>query len=91
MSCKIGDSRLKGMETGPGLMRALAAVLENGCDVINMSYGEATMTPDIGRVVAVAQARGAVYCSCMLLHQSVEETRQDSERQEALSAASSSC
>ena len=28
VSCKIGDSRLEGMETGTGLTRALLAVLE---------------------------------------------------------------
>ena len=36
---KIGDTRLGSMETGPGLERGLLAVLENHCDVINMSYG----------------------------------------------------
>ena len=57
VSCKIGDTRLGGMETGPGLVRALGAVLENGCDVINMSYGEPTSTPDAGRFVELAQVR----------------------------------
>eukprot|EP00892_Ulva_mutabilis_P003276 jgi/Ulvmu1/131/UM001_0135.1 len=51
VSCKIGDTRVGGMETGPGLSRALAAVLDNKCDVINMSYGEPTMTPNQGRIV----------------------------------------
>jgi tripeptidyl-peptidase II len=46
---KIGDTRLGSMETGPGLERGLLAVLENGCDVINMSYGEPTKTPNKGR------------------------------------------
>jgi tripeptidyl-peptidase-2 len=40
ISCKIGDSRLGSMETGTGLVRALAAVMEAGADIINMSYGE---------------------------------------------------
>jgi Subtilase family len=57
VSCRIGDTRVKGMETGPGLTRALAAVLANKCDVINMSYGEPTMTPDAGRFVALANVR----------------------------------
>ena len=57
VSCKIGDTRVSGMETGPGLSRALAAVLENGCDVINMSYGEPTMTPDEGRIVDLINVR----------------------------------
>jgi hypothetical protein len=62
VSCKIGDTRLRGMETGPGLVRALGAVLNNNCDVINMSYGEPTTTPDIGRFVELAQV------CCHLLH-----------------------
>ena len=57
VSCKIGDTRLGGMESGPGLVRALVAVLENNVDIINMSYGEPTSTPDVGRFVALAKAR----------------------------------
>ena len=51
VSCKIGDTRLGSMETNVGLTRALIAVLENGCNLINMSYGEATATPNMGRQV----------------------------------------
>lgn len=50
VSVKIGDTRLGGMETGPGLVRGLKAVLDNHCDLINMSYGEPTSTPNFGRV-----------------------------------------
>ena len=50
VSVKIGDTRLDGMESGPGLVRGLKAVLENKCDLINMSYGEPTTTPGIGRI-----------------------------------------
>ena len=64
VSCKIGDTRVSGMETGPGLSRALAAVLENGCDVINMSYGEPTMTPNEGRIVDLINVRGASRDAC---------------------------
>lgn len=52
---KIGDTRLGSMETGPGLERGLLAVLENGCDVINMSYGEPTKTPNKGRFAEFAR------------------------------------
>ncbi len=50
VSVKIGDTRLDGMESGPGLVRGLQTVLENKCDLINMSYGEPSRTPNSGRV-----------------------------------------
>lgn len=49
VSCKIGDTRISGMETARGLVRALNVALQNGCDVINMSYGEPVQTPVGGR------------------------------------------
>ncbi|KAG7670442.1 hypothetical protein Ndes2437A_g04966 [Nannochloris sp. 'desiccata'] len=54
VSCKIGDTRLGSMETMVGLTRALVTVLENRCDLINMSYGEATSTSNAGRFVRLA-------------------------------------
>ncbi|GAB4814120.1 hypothetical protein N2152v2_001166 [Parachlorella kessleri] len=55
VSCKIGDSRLGSMETLVGLTRALIAVLDNGCHLINMSYGESTATPNMGRFIRLAE------------------------------------
>lgn len=50
VSVKIGDNRMIGMETGPGFERGISAVLDNKCDLINMSYGEPTITPNQGRL-----------------------------------------
>lgn len=55
VSCKIGDTRLGSMETNVGLTRALIAVLENKCDLINMSYGEAAAAVNAGRFVRLAE------------------------------------
>eukprot|EP00051_Salpingoeca_urceolata_P014677 m.187358 g.187358 ORF g.187358 m.187358 type:complete len:1260 (+) comp18155_c0_seq12:47-3826(+) len=55
VSIKIGDSRLGSMETGTGLVRGLIATLENKCDVINMSYGEASSVADVGRFIQLAE------------------------------------
>lgn len=57
VSCKIGDTRLSGMETGPGLLRGIAAARRAGAHIINMSYGEPTSTPDCGRFVEVVNVR----------------------------------
>lgn len=72
ISCKIGDSRLGSMETVVGLNRALGAVLNHGADVINMSYGEPTTTPNVGRFIELAnEARPAkgnwpcAECACL--------------------------
>jgi tripeptidyl-peptidase-2 len=51
VSVKIGDTRLGGMETGIGLARGIKAVLDHGCDLINMSYGEETSVPNHGRLI----------------------------------------
>ncbi|KAK2077755.1 hypothetical protein QBZ16_004603 [Prototheca wickerhamii] len=55
VSCKIGDTRLGSMETAPGLFRAIAAAVRHRVDIVNMSYGESTATPDAGRFVELAE------------------------------------
>uniref|UniRef100_A0A224ZB69 Tripeptidyl-peptidase 2 n=1 Tax=Rhipicephalus zambeziensis TaxID=60191 RepID=A0A224ZB69_9ACAR len=40
VSVAIGDLRLGSMETGTALVRAMVRVLQQGCQLINMSYGE---------------------------------------------------
>ena len=62
ISCKIGDSRLGGMETGTGLTRALITVLEHKADLINMSFGEATSTPNYGRFIELANEVTCMHC-----------------------------
>ena len=54
ISCKIGDSRLGSMETEVGLTRAIIATIQHRADLINMSYGEATSTPNAGRFIQLA-------------------------------------
>ncbi len=54
ISCKIGDTRLGSMETMTGLTRALVACLASGVNIINMSYGEPSGSPNQGRFVELA-------------------------------------
>ena len=54
VAVKIGDSRLDGMETASALVRALRTVLDNGCDLINLSFGEAASPPNCGRFMTQA-------------------------------------
>ena len=46
VSVKIGDTRLGSSSLGTGAVRGYATVLENECDLINMSYGGADAFPD---------------------------------------------
>ena len=47
----IGDTRLQAMETGTGLVRGVIAAARAKCDIINLSFGEATEVPDVGHLV----------------------------------------
>lgn len=55
------------METGTGLTRALITVLEHKADLINMSFGEATSTPNYGRFIELANEVMPGQC-CRRLH-----------------------
>lgn len=67
VSVKIGDTRLDGMETTSAIVRGLATVLQNDCDLINMSYGEPTTMPDAGRlnelISEVVNEHGVIFVS----------------------------
>ena len=49
------------MQTNVGLTRALIQVLKWKADLINMSYGEATATPNAGRFVDLADEASLTY------------------------------
>jgi tripeptidyl-peptidase-2 len=55
VSLKIGDTRLRGMETGTSLMRALIAAVHHKCHVLNISYGEGTSLPNTGRIIQMME------------------------------------
>ncbi|MBK9118998.1 MAG: S8 family serine peptidase [Phycisphaerales bacterium] len=53
VSVKIGDTRLGSTSVGTGEIRGVVAVLQNGCQLINMSYGGPTADPDSGRTIEI--------------------------------------
>ncbi|HJO09396.1 MAG TPA: S8 family serine peptidase [Verrucomicrobiota bacterium] len=53
VSVKIGDSRMGSSSMGTGEVRGLIAVLENNCQLINMSYGGPSQDPNDGRLAAL--------------------------------------
>ncbi|PRP81954.1 hypothetical protein PROFUN_10526 [Planoprotostelium fungivorum] len=53
VSVKIGDHRQGSEEIGTSVVRGLIAAKRNGCDVINMSYGEAANRPNVGRTIEI--------------------------------------
>eukprot|EP00397_Hematodinium_sp_SG-2012_P001691 GEMP01001696.1.p1 GENE.GEMP01001696.1~~GEMP01001696.1.p1 ORF type:complete len:803 (+),score=156.62 GEMP01001696.1:62-2410(+) len=50
---KIGDCRLKNLETIGSMERALVIAKKLGCHAVNMSFGEATRFPNEGRFIDV--------------------------------------
>ena len=64
---KIGDTRLGSMETNVGLARAMRAIVENKCDLVNMSYGEPSALPNAGRFVDLVRElvyeKGVIFIS----------------------------
>ncbi|CAH8544428.1 unnamed protein product [Schistosoma turkestanicum] len=50
VSIKISDSRLGPMETGISLLRAIRWTIELKCDIVNYSFGEQVIWPNIGRI-----------------------------------------
>eukprot|EP00049_Salpingoeca_infusionum_P024824 m.17228 g.17228 ORF g.17228 m.17228 type:complete len:1251 (+) comp7373_c0_seq2:165-3917(+) len=55
VSVKIGDSRVGSMETAAGLIRGVRAAVGAGCDLINLSFGEASSLCDIGQIIEAFQ------------------------------------
>jgi subtilisin family serine protease len=67
VSCKIGDTYIDGMETGQALIRATKTVLENKCDLVNMSFGEPTKAPNKGLIIRyfdeLVTKHGVIFCA----------------------------
>jgi len=55
ISIKIGDSRMGSMESGSSLARGIMTAIRLGCDVINLSYGEASQVANAGRIIQMAE------------------------------------
>lgn len=53
VAVKIGDTRLGSASCGTGEIRGAVAVLENRCDLINMSFGGPTPDPNDGRTIEI--------------------------------------
>ncbi|CAH8622772.1 unnamed protein product [Heterobilharzia americana] len=50
VSIKISDGRLGTMETGISLPRAIKWTVELKCDIVNYSFGEQVIWPNVGRI-----------------------------------------
>ncbi|KAJ3099253.1 hypothetical protein HDU97_003317 [Phlyctochytrium planicorne] len=67
ISLKIGDVRVKGMETGTGLVRAAIELARLKADVANISFGEAIMTPNYGRFIEILRDDAVNKAGCIVL------------------------
>ncbi|KAF9913312.1 tripeptidyl-peptidase II Tpp2 [Linnemannia zychae] len=67
VSIKIGDSRLGSMETQHALTRAVKVIIDDNCDLANMSYGEASSYPDIGRFVELMREEAVGRHGCIFV------------------------
>lgn len=67
VSVKIGDTYIDGMETGQALIRGTKTVLENNCDLVNMSFGEPTKAPNKGIIIRyfdeLVTKHGVIFCA----------------------------
>jgi tripeptidyl-peptidase-2 len=68
VAVKIGDTRLGSSSLGTGKTRGYTTVLENDCDLINMSYGGADAFPDTryrnGQLAAeIVNKNGVIFVS----------------------------
>ncbi|KAJ1655524.1 hypothetical protein IWQ61_004741 [Dispira simplex] len=57
ISLKIGDHRLGSLETGCGVTRAAIALIQNRCDLANMSYGEPCEDPNVGYFIQLVRGQ----------------------------------
>eukprot|EP00924_Labyrinthula_sp_SR-Ha-C_P011420 maker-scaffold_46-snap-gene-0.47-mRNA-1 protein AED:0.02 eAED:0.13 QI:33/1/0.5/1/1/1/2/0/1376 len=55
VSLRIGDGRLGTMETNKSIVKAVSLAVELGCDLVNMSFGEASTGTSEGIVVETIQ------------------------------------
>ncbi|KAG0233916.1 subtilase family-domain-containing protein [Mortierella sp. GBAus27b] len=67
VSIKIGDNRLGTIETHHALTRAVKVIIDDKCDLANMSYGEATSYANIGRFVELIREEAIGRHGCIFV------------------------
>ncbi|KAI1315389.1 tripeptidyl-peptidase II Tpp2 [Mortierella claussenii] len=67
VSIKIGDSRLGSIETHHALTRAVKVIIDDKCDLANMSYGEAASYANIGRFVELIREEAVGRHGCIFV------------------------